>query len=274
MPNGSNILSPDSPQPPSKLEVARYNVIGTDVSAIDLTMAASVVDRWIAGEDSHYICVADVHSIMEGHEDPRLRRILNNAGLVTPDGMPLVWLGHFFGHSGVARVYGPDLLRHLCHHGVARGYRHYFYGGDEGVAQKLERALTREIGGIQVCGTTSPSYRAAGSLEDETILDQISAAGPDIVWIGLGAPKQERWMADHVGRIHAPVLIGVGAAFDFIAGTKRQAPLWMQRNGLEWAFRLASEPRRLWRRYLQIIPRFLVLVSLQLLHIRRFEIVH
>jgi N-acetylglucosaminyldiphosphoundecaprenol N-acetyl-beta-D-mannosaminyltransferase len=214
-----------------------------------MDQALAAITGWIARGDRQYVCVTGVHGVMESQRDPELRRIHNAAGLVTPDGMPLVWLARRAGFRHVGRVYGPDLLLACCHASVARGYRHFFYGGNPGVAQRLSDRLVRRFPGLRVVGTYSPPYRPAGAAERDEVVQQINASGADIVWVGLSTPKQERWMDAHRTRLVAPVLIGVGAAFDFHAGIKRQAPRWMQQSGLEWLFRLGQEPRRLWRRY-------------------------
>jgi len=185
-----------------------------------------------------------------------LRNIHNQAGMVTPDGMPLVWLAHLFGKRRSERVYRPDLKRKMTAVSQLRGYRQFYYGGAEGVADKLKQALIASHPRLEVAGTLSPTFRDLTPKEDQAVVDAINAARPDIVWVGLSTPKQEFWMASHLGRIEAPVMVGVGAAFDFLAETKRQAPLWMQRNGLEWLFQLCSEPRRLWRRYAYAVPGF------------------
>jgi len=237
----------------------RTNILGVYVNSINLDDAVATIERWISERSQNYVCVTDVHGLMEGRSDERLRSIYNEAGMATPDGMPLVWLSRLFGKSRTERVYGPDLMRMMTAVSTLRGYRQFYYGGAEGVVDKLKEALIADYPGLEVAGTLSPPFRELTFEDDRAIVDIINAGHPDIVWVGLGAPKQEFWMANHLGRIKAPVMIGVGAAFDFLAGTKPQAPLWMQRNGLEWLFRLCSEPRRLWRRYVGIVPGFTVL---------------
>jgi len=234
-----------------------------------MAQALSIIDGWIARRQRHYVCVSGVHGVMESQQDRALKRIHNDAGLVTPDGMPLVWLCRLHGHAHVERVYGPDLMLALCARSLLKGHKHFFYGGAEGVPELLANNLRRRFPGLRVEGGYSPPFRPLSGEEDERIVDMINQADPDIVWIGLSTPKQERWMAEHVGRLTAPVLIGVGAAFDFHAGLKRQAPHWMQRGGLEWLFRLATEPRRLWRRYLANNPLFVLLVLQQALGLKR-----
>lgn len=246
------------------MERERLNVLGVGVSAITMAQALATIDIWIAHRQQRYVCVTGVHGIMESQRDPLLRRIHNRAGLVTPDGMPLVWLCHLHGLRHVERVYGPDLMLALCEHSLAAGYRHYVYGGAEGVPELLAERLQQRFGGLQVVGTCSPPFRPLSTEEDQQVVAAINAAAPDIVWVGLSTPRQEHWMADHVGRLSAPVLIGVGAAFDFHSGRKRQAPRWIQRHGLEWFFRLLNEPRRLWRRYLINNPLFVLLIAQQL----------
>jgi N-acetylglucosaminyldiphosphoundecaprenol N-acetyl-beta-D-mannosaminyltransferase len=198
---------------------------------------------------------------MECRRDPRLRRIHNEAGMVTPDGMPLVWFSRVSGQGRMERVCGRDLMRTLTAVSAQHGYRQFYYGGAEGLAETLKQRLTTSYPGLEVVGTFCPPFRELTPEEDDAIVHAINASKPDILWVGLSTPKQERWMARHIGRIDAPVMIGVGAAFDFLAGTKRQAPRWMQRNGLEWLFRLCLEPRRLWRRYAYIVPGFLLLAA-------------
>jgi N-acetylglucosaminyldiphosphoundecaprenol N-acetyl-beta-D-mannosaminyltransferase len=252
-------------------EHARVDVLGVGISAIDMEQAVATLEAWIAAGERHYVCVTGVHGVMESHRDPELRAIHNAAGMVTPDGMPLVALCRRLGHPLTQRVYGPDLLLAGCARSLALGWRHYFYGGADGVADLLARRLSERFPGLIVAGTCSPPFREVTTSEDEATVARINATHPDIVWVGLSTPKQERWMAAHVGRVEAAALIGVGAAFDFHAGRKRQAPRWMMGIGLEWLFRLVNEPRRLWRRYLLNNPAFVVLVGRQLLSRRRLR---
>jgi N-acetylglucosaminyldiphosphoundecaprenol N-acetyl-beta-D-mannosaminyltransferase len=250
------------------MTLPRANILGIGVSAINMVMALHTIEGWVGCREPHYVCVTGVHGVMESQRDEALRGIHNAAGMVTPDGMPLVWLSRLMGFRHVERVYGPDLMLAVCQRSAEQGYRQFFYGGGPGVAEKLVYRLQSTFPGLQVAGFYSPPFRALSPEEDEAVVDRINAARADIVWVGISTPKQERWMADHVGRLKPPVLIGVGAAFDFHAGLKKQAPRWMQNSGLEWLFRLSQEPRRLWRRYLINNPRFLWLVILQALRIR------
>jgi N-acetylglucosaminyldiphosphoundecaprenol N-acetyl-beta-D-mannosaminyltransferase len=241
----------------------RVNVLGVGVSAITMADALALIDRWIATGSHRYVCVTGVHGLMESQSDPALRDIHNRAGLVTPDGMPLVWLSRLQGHRHVERVYGPDLMLACCAASVSKGYRHFLYGGAPGVPDRLATRLQERFPGLTIAGTWSPPFHELTPAEEQATMKQIAGTNPDIVWVGLSTPKQERWMARYVGLLPVPVLIGVGAAFDLHAGVKKQAPRWMQRSGLEWLFRLGSEPRRLWRRYLINNPRFVWSLLLQ-----------
>lgn len=250
----------------------RVNILGVGVDPINMTGALQCIDGWIARYKKHYICVTPVHSVMLCYDDPGLRDVFNASGLTTPDGMPLVWLCRLNGHREAARVYGPDLMLALCEHSVDKGYSHFFYGGAVGVPEQLTANLKQRVPSLDVAGAYSPPFRSLSPEEDAQMVQRINAANPDIVWVGLGAPKQERWMAAHLSELNAPVLIGVGAAFDFHAGLKPQAPRWMQHIGLEWLFRFLCEPRRLWKRYLINNPRFVVAVLLQVLKVRHYTL--
>lgn len=254
------------------VDLERVNILGVGVSAIDMRDALGAIAKWIEDRHPHYVCVRDVHGIVACQRDEELRLIHNHAGMVTPDGMPLVWLAHRRGYPEVRRVYGPDLLLAVCRLSVERGWRNFFYGGGEGVPELLANRLRERYPGLKVVGTHSPPFRAVTPDEDEQIREEIRATQPDIVWVGLSTPKQERWMATHVRRLGAPVLIGIGAAFDFHSGRKRQAPRWVQRSGFEWLFRLLTEPRRLGMRYLRNNPAFLWLVLLQSLGFKRYSL--
>lgn len=245
------------------VEHDRAELLGVRVSVITLNDAINLVKHWILSGGHRYICITGVHGVIESHKDPALRAIHNAADMVTPDGMPLVWLARRLGYTSIDRVYGPDLMRELTRRSPSLGIRHFYYGGGPNLADKLRTTLTAAYPGLKVVGTLSPPFRALSPQEDDAVVATINAAQPDILWVGLSTPKQERWMSAHQGRIDVPVMIGVGAAFDFLAGDKRQAPRWIGRSGLEWLFRLCTEPRRLWRRYFSIIPVFLALAARQ-----------
>jgi N-acetylglucosaminyldiphosphoundecaprenol N-acetyl-beta-D-mannosaminyltransferase len=250
----------------------RVNILGVGVSALNMGETLEVIDRWIGTREGYYVTVTGVHGIVESYRDAQVRRIHNEAGLVTPDGMPLVWISWLKGFRHVDRVYGPDLMSAVCRHSKDRGYRHFLFGGASVVLEQLRDKLRFHYPGLEIVGMYSPPYRPMTEAEDEMVVETINRSAPDIVWVGLSTPKQERWMASHVERLSAPVLIGVGAAFDYLAGAKNQAPRWIQRSGFEWLFRLAVEPRRLWKRYLVNNPLFILLVLQQFLGLKRYEV--
>lgn len=241
----------------------RYTVLGVRIHAVDPERALARIQRWITTRERGYVCHANVHGLIEAWRDPALRRIYNRAGLTVADGMPLVWVGHWRGHRAVRRVYGPDLMLALAARAATAGHRCYLYGGAPGVAETVATTLGRRFPGLRVVGTDAPPFRPPTAEEDEAAVERINAARPDVVWVGLGCPRQERWMAAHREQLDAAVLIGVGAAFDFHAGRVPQAPRWLMRMGLEWLFRLLQEPRRLWRRYLLYNPLFVALLALE-----------
>lgn len=229
--------------------IERYPVLGVDVAATTLETATRQIEGWINDKAKVYVCIAPVSTIVDCQRDERYRNIVNNAAMVTPDGMPLVWLGKIKGYS-VGRTYGPDLLPFVCKSGLTKGCRHFFYGGTEESINRFKKYIQKDFPELRVAGCIAPPFQKVGAKESTEMIDRINNAQPDILWVGLGSPKQDIWMANHRDKLDAPVLVGVGAAFDFIAGVKPQAPKWMQRCGLEWLFRLCCEPRRLWRRYL------------------------
>jgi len=249
----------------------RTDVLGVAVDAVSLAEAVERIERWVAGDDRQYVCVCTAHSIVEAGRSPDVWQALDEAGMVTPDGMPLVWLSRLAGHGRTERVYGPDLMLACLERSTATGCRHYLYGGGPGVAERLADVLRARFPGLQIAGASTPGWGSADDLASAEAAVEINRSGADVVWVGLGAPKQELWMWKMRPRLGARVLVGVGAAFDFHAGTVRQAPRWMQRAGLEWLFRLCKEPRRLWRRYLVSNSRFLFDLACQTLRLKTFE---
>jgi N-acetylglucosaminyldiphosphoundecaprenol N-acetyl-beta-D-mannosaminyltransferase len=221
-----------------------------------------VVRRAQRGEGG-YVCVSTVHMVMEAYDDPDYRRIINGAFLVTPDGMPLVWALRWLGCREATRVYGPTLMPLACAAAEERGIPVGFYGGTPETRRRMLASLRARFPKLDVACALGPPFRPLSSDEDLRDVQAIRSSGARILFVGLGCPKQERWMAAHADRLDA-VMLGVGAAFDFAAGTKAQAPAWLQASGLEWLFRLASEPRRLWRRYLRHNPRFVYRLALEL----------
>jgi N-acetylglucosaminyldiphosphoundecaprenol N-acetyl-beta-D-mannosaminyltransferase len=255
-------------------DIQRCEVLGVEISAVNMPIAVRQIHFWIDTRQQNYVCITGVHGVMESQLDPKLKQIHNRAGMVTPDGMPMVWVNKLAGNSHVSRVYGPDLMAEVCRIGVERNYKHFLYGGGEGVAEKLAEKLREKFPGIQIVGTHTPPFRAISEEEDLAIVEKINQSGADIVWVGLSTPKQEHWMSKHLNRIDSPVMIGVGAAFDFHAGLKSQAPRFMQKLGMEWFFRLVTEPRRLWKRYCRNNPLFCWYFLLQLLGVRNFSLPH
>ena len=240
------------------------------VDATSLEDATRRVLVWSKAGESRYVCVANVHMVMEAYDAPDFREIVNAADLVTPDGMPLVWMLRRLGFPDQERVAGPDLTLKICEAASREGIPVGFYGGTPEVLQSLVANLKRKYPALKITYAHSPPFRALSPEEDAQVIEEINGSGARVLFVGLGCPKQERWMAAHKGRVQA-VMLGVGAAFDFHAGRLPQAPAWMRRAGLEWLFRLLTEPRRLWRRYARHNPRFVILALMQLLGLRKFE---
>jgi N-acetylglucosaminyldiphosphoundecaprenol N-acetyl-beta-D-mannosaminyltransferase len=247
-----------------------FRVVGVRVDAVQLPEAVARIKRWIDNrENGKYVADTGMHGVAESRQDPRFREILNQAALVVPDGMPLVWLGRWHGHSLRRRVTGSELMLAFCRE-TGPGPRHFFYGGAPGVAEDLARQLHARFD-ITVAGTYTPPFRPLTVAEEVELTAQVQAAAPDVLWVGLSTPKQERWMYAHRLNLKVPVILGVGAAFDMNSGRLKRAPAWMRDSGLEWFYRLVSEPRRLWKRYLVVIPKSMWSISLELFHIRKFE---
>ncbi|MDT0353779.1 WecB/TagA/CpsF family glycosyltransferase [Pseudonocardia charpentierae] len=250
------MTAPDHHSPSPVNGPPRVAVLGVRISCLTLDSAVEEVTGWVDRAEHQYVCVTGVHGVMECQRDPELLRIHNGSGLTTPDGMPMVWSARWAGRREVRRVYGPDLMLAVLPRAVERGWSSFFYGGGPGTAELLADRLVTRFPGLQVAGTLTPPFRSLTPQEDADAVQVVNDSGAQLVWVGLSTPKQERWMADHVGRLQANALFGVGAAFDLHAGTIPQAPRWMQRSGLEWTYRLGREPRRLWRRYLRNNPAF------------------
>ena len=225
-------------------------LLGVNVSRVEPGLALQQICEWVTQKQCTYVCVAPVATLVDARRNPAYAHAVNGAGMVTPDGMPVVWLAQCHGCKDIARTYGPDLMLEVCNHGQDRGLRHFFYGGAEDTLQKLQQKLLAAYPRLRIVGSYAPPYKSEVWREDQKVLDLINSSKADIVWIGLGSPKQDFWMQLHRPLLNAPVIVGAGAAFDFCSGSKPQAPRWMQARGLEWFFRLCCEPRRLWKRYL------------------------
>ncbi len=252
--------------------VKRVNVLGVGLSILNLRSALEAIAKAIAAGRKGYICITGVHGVSEAQADPRFREILNAAFLCTPDGMPMVWMGKLAGHREMDRVYGPDLMALVCESSPNRGWRHFLYGGGSGVAGELGSKLKERFPGLQIVGTYTPPFRPLDTEEEAELERMIESTRPDFLWVGLSTPKQEKFMAQYLPKLNVTLMVGVGAAFDFHSGRMRQAPRWMQRGGLEWFYRLCSEPRRLWKRYLKNNPLFVARVFCQLTGLRRYPL--
>lgn len=230
--------------------INRFDVLGVGVNAIDVNCTVNEIKRWIQQGESHYICVTNVHCVMESQRDGRISDIHNKSGLTVPDGMPLVWIGRLLGFQGIKRVYGPELMLELCRISPENGFTHYLYGGKAGVADELCEKIRTLFPGIKIAGTYTPPFRPLTIEEESELIADVAKKKPNIFWVGLGAPKQEKFMAEYVQKLDTNVMIGVGAAFDIITGRIKDAPDWMKNSGLQWLHRLIQEPHRLWKRYL------------------------
>jgi N-acetylglucosaminyldiphosphoundecaprenol N-acetyl-beta-D-mannosaminyltransferase len=256
--NDSNFLHPHA------------DVLGVKVSAVNLRVAVEMAERWISSGNRGYICLTGVHGVMEAQRDPELRRILNHALMTAPDGMPMSWVGRLQGFSKIDRVFGPDFMAAMCRLSVDRGYRNFLYGGKPGVAELLSATLQKRFAGLKIVGTCTPPFGDLDHDREQSILAGIRKAKPHIVWVGLSTPKQERFMARYLGQLEAPLLVGVGAAFDFHAGLIRDCSDWIKRAGLQWLHRLMQDPARLWRRYLTNNPAFLWRIAWQIAGLRQY----
>ncbi|HYB98189.1 MAG TPA: WecB/TagA/CpsF family glycosyltransferase [Candidatus Limnocylindrales bacterium] len=245
-------------------------IVGTRVDAVTSENVAELAFSWADERIGRYVCVCTVHMVMEGYDDPAFQDVVNGADLVTADGVPLVWCLRLLGLRDATRVHGPWLLPFLCEQAARRGVPVGFYGGEDDVMRDLLAELRRRAPGLQIAYSYCPPFRPLTAEEDAAVVADIRSSGARILFVGLGCPRQERWMAQHRSRLDI-VMLGVGAAFDFVSGHKREAPMWMQQLGLGWLFRLLCEPRRLWRRYVQHNPRFVALFVRQLMQQRRLH---
>jgi N-acetylglucosaminyldiphosphoundecaprenol N-acetyl-beta-D-mannosaminyltransferase len=243
-------------QDPSREQLTRVDVLGVRLNAGTMNAALDAVSQWVNDEAPGYAIFRDVHGVMVAQRQPEVLEAHARAALVACDGMPLVWASRWAGAQNAERVYGPEFMLALCARAETEGWKSFFYGGNPGVGELLSTRLRERFPRLQCVGEYSPPFRPLTADEDAAAVKMINDSGADLVWVGLSTPKQELWMADHLGRLDAPALLGVGAAFDFLTGEVRQAPRWIRRTGFEWLFRLAMEPRRLARRYLRNNPAF------------------
>jgi N-acetylglucosaminyldiphosphoundecaprenol N-acetyl-beta-D-mannosaminyltransferase len=249
-----------------KDSAAAFSVLGVRVHAVQIPDVIRRFEAWTAERGpSRFVAVCNVHMVMEARNNPRFLAMLNSSGLTVPDGKPLTWLGRYRGFDLKRRVYGPDLFQDFLASTRGKGYRHFFYGGHPEVTEKMVEIIQRRYPGTEIAGHFSPPFRPLTEQEDDAIVAIIRESHADILWVGLGCPKQEVWMYEHCERLDVPAMVGVGQAFNIVAGSLKQAPAWMRENGLEWLFRLLLEPRRLWKRYLVYNTRFLFCIVLELL---------
>jgi N-acetylglucosaminyldiphosphoundecaprenol N-acetyl-beta-D-mannosaminyltransferase len=239
-------------------------VIGSPIDALTWTAAVERLSDWAVKHESRYVCICNAHSVVTARRDPTFAQILRNADMATPDGAPVAWMMRRVGTAGQQRINGPDLMWRYCATAASRNEPIYLYGSRPETLEALQKSLVQNFPGLQIAGSYSPPFRELTPEEDQAVVDAINASGAGIVWVSLGCPKQERWMAQHRGRIRA-TMVGVGAAFDYHANVIKRAPFWMQDRGLEWLHRLSSEPRRLWQRYLITNSLFLMYAAQQLL---------
>ena len=246
--------------------VARHTsqVLAVPIDVLDWELAIARIQEWARNRDSRYVCICNVHSVVTATKDSRFGDVVRQADMATPDGAPVAWMLRKMGHSRQQRINGPDLMWKYCEQAAAFGESIYLYGGGDETLAALQQKLVVAFPTLNIAGAYSPPFRELSADEDAAVVDAINSSGAGVVWVSLGCPKQENWMASHRGRVQA-VMIGVGAAFDYHAGTVSRAPLWMQRHGLDWFHRLCSEPRRLWKRYLVTNTLFVLLALRQLL---------
>jgi N-acetylglucosaminyldiphosphoundecaprenol N-acetyl-beta-D-mannosaminyltransferase len=254
------------------LPTDQVNVLGVGVHAVDMERTALLFEAQIRSGDKGYVCLTGVHGVMEAQRDPTLKSILAHALLVAPDGMPTVWMGHLQGFPAMQRVFGPDLMVDIMGRAEFRNCIHFLCGGEPGVAEKLRREMLRRFPWVQIAGTYSPPFRPLTAMEERELEGRMRSLRPDIIWVGLSTPKQERFMARYLPVLDTKLMIGVGAAFLFHTGAIEDSPKWVKRAGLQWLHRLVQEPSRLWKRYLLNNPRFVFYVLLQLLGLRHYKL--
>ncbi len=265
-------------QPPSDItETAkgspeRINVLGVGISVLNIRSACDLIIDALASERRAFITVTGVHGVMESQRNGEIKRIHNRSFLTTPDGMPLVWIGKARGFDCMNRVYGPDLMLEVMRRTEDTSYGHFFYGGKAGVAEDIAAEMVRQFPRIRIAGSYTPPFRKLAFEEAWELAQRVEASGADIFWVGLSTPKQELFMAEYSEKLDCRLMIGVGAAFDFLTGRVPQAPRWIQRSGFEWLFRLCQDPRRLWKRYLRNNPEFLILLACQMSGLKKFPI--
>ena len=271
-PNSLMQTSPTTAFPDETKVLPRANVLGVGVHAINISTAVRIIETAIDEHGKGYVCVTGVHGIMEAQKDPSLVQLFSNALLVVPDGMPTVWIGHLQGFGDMDRVFGPELMLMIAARSELTRYSHFLYGGGPGVAERTRDVLLGRFPSIRILGTYTPPFRPLTSTEKVELLSTVNRLSPDIIWVGLSTPKQERFMEEYLSHLNTRVMVGVGAAFDFVIGRIKDSPDWVKRSGLQWAHRFAQEPRRLWKRYLISNPQFIFQMGLQIAGLRNYEL--
>jgi N-acetylglucosaminyldiphosphoundecaprenol N-acetyl-beta-D-mannosaminyltransferase len=252
--------------------MTRANVLGVGVHAVNLSLAAEMLEKAVESGNGGYVCVTGVHGVMEAQRNSKFKKILDEAMLVVPDGVPTVWVGRWEGFKSMGRVFGPDLMLEVCRRSVSSGHSHFLYGGMPGIAEELRENLERRFPGIRIAGTYTPPFRPLNLQEKTDLQNRLSVIAPDIIWVGLSTPKQEVFMHENLHSSHCKVMVGVGAAFDIHTGRLNDAPQWIKNAGLQWLHRLCQEPSRLWRRYLFNNSAFLIGIALQFAGIRHYDL--
>jgi N-acetylglucosaminyldiphosphoundecaprenol N-acetyl-beta-D-mannosaminyltransferase len=245
------------------------NILDIAIQTTCLRHTIQTITQWIQKKQQHYVCVRDVHGIIQCQKDPFLKQIHNNSGLTVPDGMPLVWIGRMMGYRQMGRVYGPDLMKLLCKQSVKKGFTHCLYGGKTiAQVQAVKEYLEKEYKGIQINGAFCPPFSSFVKFDDNQLLSHLHSNKIDILWIGVGTPKQEYIMAHLKKHTHTNVIIGVGAAFDILLNIQSEAPDWIKHTGFQWLFRAIQNPKRLGKRYMKVVPSFIFLMLRQFLKTR------
>lgn len=277
--NSSQLIDGATPHDAALTSPPRVNVLGVGISVLNLDSAIAHI---VAGakQPGHcgFVTVTGVHGVVESQRDPELQKIFNRSFLTTPDGVPMVWIGRWKGHRSMDRVYGPELMLEISQASVDGGEGHFYFGGREGVAEELKTSLEDKFEGLKVVGTRTPPFRPLNEEEDQQLFEELQRLRPHYLWVGISAPKQERFMHDFISRHpnltegwdHGLIMLGVGAAFDFHTGRVRQAPRFIQRSGFEWLFRLCMDPKRLWKRYAYCNSLFLSKIFPQLMGLRKY----
>jgi N-acetylglucosaminyldiphosphoundecaprenol N-acetyl-beta-D-mannosaminyltransferase len=251
--------------------VVKFPVLGVGIHAVDVDSTVECLADVISFKSNEYVCITGVHGVVEAMNDAGIRGILNSALLNVPDGMPLVWVGRILGFKQTGRVYGPDLMLKLCERSIKEGGGHFLYGGKPGIVEDLKAILECKFPGIRIVGTYCPPFRPLNDQEEQELIDTVARVKPDLFWVGLSTPKQERFMADYSSKLDTKVMLGVGAAFDLHTGRMKDAPSWVKRAGLQWLHRFCQEPLRLGKRYLKIVPVFIVMETLELMGLAKFN---